>query len=206
MTYQTELFDSMIGDINSLSGRPDLADETQLALRTATNNAHFCDAFPRDLVTTSVQLPNASYLTQLDLPTQFPKLRGLSQLRPLGADYQPVNLPLDQQIKIIELGDIYDDYGAVKTNIAYLAGDKINIRSLHNSYGFIVDWYKAPLVRREEYNSWIAQLYPDVIVYWAASIVLDISGNEEKATKLMKQVQSVCLPYLKSNFLLGELR
>lgn len=206
MTVQTDLYQELLDDIIALTARPDLEVETEIALRTATLNAHLSDAYPRDLQTTVVKLPNASYLTQLDIPTLFPKLRGLSKIQPLDVNYSPVVLADEDKVEIIELGDIYDDYGSLKNNVAYLAGDTINVRSLMNSYGFLVSWFKAPLVKRTEYNSWIAQLYPTVILYWAASIVLDTNGNEEKANKYMDMTQRIHVPFLKQNFLLGEQR
>lgn len=206
MSFQQDLFDDMVNDIITLTARPDLADETALALRTATNNAHFSDGYPRDLVTQSVQLPNASYQTTLNIPTLFPKFRGLSQLKGLDVNYSVLADGETSRIEVVELNDIYDDYNVIKNNIAYVAGESINIRSLTNTYGFLVEWFKAPETKRDNYNSWIAQLYPDVILYWAASLVLDTNGNEEKATKFMKQVQQIHLPYLKNNFLLGVIR
>lgn len=206
MSYQEQLYDGLLEDIYTLTARRDLDAETELALRTATVNAHLCDAFPRDVFVSQVQLPNASYMASLNIPSLFPGLRGVSQIRLLDSQLQPVVLTPENQIQIIELGDIYDDYGQVKNQVAYLAGDSINIRSFMNCYGFLVSWFKSPSLRRSEYNSWIAQLYPSVIVYWAASIVLDTNGNEAKAKKYMDMTTQIHVPFLKSNFLLGELR
>lgn len=206
MSTQTDLYDGMLADIYTLTKRPDLDAETNLALRTATNNAHFCDAFPRDCSTMLVQLPTSAYLAQLDLPTLFPGFRGISKIRQLDVNFQPMVFAPDQQIEVIELSDIYDDYGTLRSNVAYVAGDKINIRSVIASHGFTVTWFQAPRVRREQYNSWIAQLYPEIILYWAASIVLDTNGNEQKAAKYMGMTQQIHIPFLKSNFLQGEMR
>lgn len=206
MTFQTDLYDAMVADVVNLTKRPDLEEEIEIAVRTATTNCHMCDAFPRDAEQTVVQLPNASYLTSLDLPTLFPRVRGFSKILALDVDYNPVILTDGSEIEIIELGDIYDDYGSLKNNVAYQAGDKLNIRCLMNSYGYSVTWLRAPATRRADYSSWIAQLYPDVILYWAASIVLDTSGNEAKAAKYMKMTQDINLPLLRQNFLLGAQR
>jgi hypothetical protein len=206
MTYQEQLYDGILEDIFALTARPDLEAETELALRTATVNAHLCDAFPRDLFVSSVQLPNASYMFSMNIPSLFPGLRGLSQIRLLDSTMQPVVVSPENEVKIIELGDIYDDYGNLKNQVAYLAGDSVNVRSYYNTYGVLVSWFKSPSLRRAEYNSWIAQLYSTVIVYWAASIVLDTNGNEAKAKKYMDMTQQIHIPFLKNNFLLGELR
>lgn len=206
MSVQTELFDSMVADIITLTARPDLESETELALRTATNNAHLSDAYARDYITNSVHLPTPAYSAQFDLVTNFPRLRGLSGIRPLDSTYAPVSSIGNSAIEIIELEDIYDEYGRIKTNVAYLAGSALNILANTICYGFLVSYFVGPMTRRDDYNSWIAQLYPEAILYWAASIVLDTNGNEEKAAKYLKQTQQTHIPFLKSNFLLGVIR
>lgn len=206
MSVATDLYDSMVADIVGLTARPDLEQEIAIALRTATSNAHLSDAYARDYQSTPVQLPNASYLTSLDVPTLFPRMRGVGAIQALNSNYQPILLTAANRINIIELGDIYDEYGSLRNNVAYLAGDKLNIRTSMNTNGYLVSWYAAPNTRRDYYSSWIAQLYPDVILYWAASIVLDTNGNEAKAAKYMKMTTDIHVPFLKSNFLLGELR
>lgn len=206
MSVATDLYDSMVADITTLTARPDLEGEIEIALRTATSSAHLSDAYARDYQLTPVQLPNASYQTSLDVPTLFPRMRGLGSIQPLDSNFQPILLPPENKVNIIELGDIYDDYGSVRNNVAYLAGDKLNIRSATNDNGYLVGWFMAPNTRRDYYSSWIAQLYPDVILYWAASIVLDTNGNEAKATKYMNMTLQIHVPFLKANFLLGELR
>lgn len=205
MTYNTDLFDEMVADVMTLTARPDLAGETALAVRTATNNVHFCDAFPRDLQSTIVQLPIASYVAQLDIPTLFPRLRGLSAVKQLDVSGMPLAGREAGSIEVVELADIYDDYNEWRSNIAYVAGDKINVKANILSPGFLVEWFKAPATKREQYNSWIAVAYPDVILYWAASLVLSTNGNEEKAQKYMQLTQQIHVPYLKANFLLGAI-
>jgi hypothetical protein len=206
MSYSTDLFDQMVADVITLTARPDLESETALAVRTATNNCHFCDAFPRDMQSMAVNLLTPAYTAQLDLPTLFPRLRGISAVTILGSDGLPVLFKPGSGMEVIELGDVYDEYGAMRNNVAYLAGDKLNLRTVVPAYGFLVEWFKAPATRREDYLSWIAQLYPDAILYWAASIVLSTNGNEEKAAKYMQMTQQVHLPYMKSNFLIGAMR
>ena len=205
MTYSTDLFDGMVADVVTLTARPDLAAETALAVRTATNNAHFCDAFPRDLQGFVVQLPIASYVSQLDIPTLFPRLRALSAVKQLDVNKVPLANG-SGAITIIELADIYDEYSSLRNNVAYIAGDKLNVKSAISCDALLIEWFKAPAVKREQYSSWIAELYPDVILYWAASLVLSTNGNEEKAAKYMQMTVQVHIPFLKSNFLLGELR
>ena len=206
MSQQTDLFDSLLADIIVLTNRPDLEDESHIALRAATRNAHFSDFYPRDCQISSIQLPSMGYTAQLDVPSLFPMLRGIDRIQLLDAQYLPVSFTPESQIQVAELGDIYDDFGRVRNNIAFLAGSNLNVRSILQGYGLLVTWFKSPQTKRELFDSWIAQEYPEVITFWAASIVLDTSGNEAKAQKYLQLVQNLYIPAMKSNFLLGAAR
>lgn len=208
MSFQTDLYDAMLADIYVLTKRPDLEEETELALRTATRNAHHSDFYNRDHATQVVQLPNAAYQASLDIQNLLPRFRGVESIVPIDVNGNAITATGDgNQIEVVEIGDIYDyNYKTLRNNIAYVAGTNLNIRTSWNSYGFIIGYYQSPLTRREQYNSWIAQLYDPVIVYWAASIVLNTNGNEEKANKYLKQVMEQYIPYLKANYLLGKAR
>lgn len=198
MSSQTDLYDQLLDDVITLTARQDLADESAIALRTATQTVHGAFNFPRDLVTKFVKLPNPSFLTGLDIQVLLERFRALSTVRITDINDNPVNSP---EIDIVEIGDIYDpEYRTIKNNIAYVAGTALNIRSSISAYGYLIDFYQVPFVRREQYNSWIAQLYSDPILYLAASIVLQTNGNEEKAASYMRMYTGILLPQLISSF------
>lgn len=205
MSFQTDLYDSLLADIFNLTNRPDLEVETELALKTATRSAHHSDFYNRDLVTNLVQLPNGTYQVQLDVANLFPRLRGIDTIVPTDVNFAAIS-DQNNQIEILEIGDIRDSDGVLRNNIAYLAGTSLNIRTAIQVYGFIVGWYRSPSALRTQYDSWIAQLFPDAIIYWAAAIVLNTNGNEDKANRYLKQVNEIYLPYLRNNYLLGKAR
>lgn len=207
MTIQTDLYDDMLAQIYVLTNRPDLEGETKIALRTATLNAHMSDMYPRDCVTDWVQLPNTAGAVAINMSTTFPNARGFSKIR--ATDIQGAAYPEQDwnKIEIVELGDIYDpQYGNLRTNIAYISGDSLVIRLPLNVGGFLVEWMKAPQTKRELYNSWIAQIAPAIIWFWAAAIVMSTNGDDEKARNYLNQIEKFYIPQLKSNFLLGAAR
>lgn len=207
MSFQTDLYDELVEDIYSLTARPDLVAETTIALKTATINAHHSELYNRDHVDQLVQIPNQANNIALDIANLFPRFRQVDSIQLLDVNYNIVATNEGSQIEIVEIGDTLDPvYGTLKNNIAYVAGSTLNVRSIYGTYGYLVGWFQAPLVRREQYNSWIAQLYSPVILYWAASIVLGTNGNEEKSKNYMNQVEKVHLPQLKSNYLTGKAR
>lgn len=207
MSIQTDLYDEMLENIYTLTNRPDLEGETKLALQSATTNAHLTDAYPRDMLTVQVQLPNGANQLALDIPTLFPGLRGLMDIRSLDVNQQVIDAGQDRKIEIVEPGDIYDpEYGNVRNRIAYVAGDSVVIRSPIQCWGYLVDYVRAPQTRRELYSSWIAQLAPSIIWYWAAALVFSTNGNDEKARNYLNQVEKFYIPQLKSNFLVSQQR
>lgn len=196
-------WDEMYADVVTLTKRPDRAEETTLALKTATRNAHFSAHYPRDIVTQLVQLPNQVYLIALDVQTQFPRLRDFNIVRLCDVNYSPVEYP---EIEIKELGDIYNpEYRTLLNNIAYVAGTSFNVRSDTGFYGLLVEYFAAPVVNPDNgYNSWIAQLAPDAIIFDAAATVCALTGDEEKAARYKQMVEKVFIPQLQANFLLGQ--
>lgn len=207
MTWQQDLYDSMLTDVVTLTNRSDLEGECAIALRAATTNAHLTDAYFRDIAVTQVQLPNSSNQLGLDIPTLFGLVRGFSTIRPIDQNFNVLSPVESQRIEIVEMGDIYDpEYGNLRTNIAYASGNSLVIRCPIQCWGYVVEWVKAPQTRRDLYDSWIAQLAPSVIIFWAAALVMNTNGNEEKARSYLTQVEKLYIPQLKSNFLLSAMR
>lgn len=207
MSFQTDLYDGLIEDIYSLTNRPDLDGETKIALRAATQNAHLTDTYFRDVVTTQVQIPNAANIVALNIPTLFPGFRGLSKIRPLDINMNLIALTQDRQVEVVEFSDIYDvDFGNIRNNIAYAAGDSVIVRCPISNWGYAIEYLRAPQTSRELYNSWIAQDAPAIIQYWASALVLQTNGNEDKANAYLGTVEKLYIPQLKSNYLLSAIR
>lgn len=207
MSMHTDLYDSIYQDVVTLTNRPDLSDETAVAIRSATISAHSKTNWPRDLQTAFVKLPNVSNLSALDIQVLFPRFRGLASVRITDVNFNPINGE-DGLIETVEIADIYDPIyaGQLRNNIAYVGGTTLNIRNYLSAYGYLVGYYSLPAVRRDQYSSWIAQLSPDVIIYQAASIVFSTNGNEEKARGYGNLVDKTLMPELVSNFLTTTLR
>lgn len=207
MTWNTDLYDATLADVVGLTNRADLEVESAIAMRAATTNAHLTDAYFRDFAATQVQLPNSSNQLGLDISTLFGNVRGFSTIRPIDQNFNLIAPGNDSLIEIVEIGDIYDpDYGNLRTNIAYASGSTLVVRSPIQCWGYAVEWLKAPQIRRDLYDSWIAQMAPAIIIYWAAALVLATNGNEEKSRNYMNLVEKFYIPQLKSNFLLTAVR
>jgi hypothetical protein len=204
MSTQTDRFDSVLDAVMVLTKRIDLQSETELAVKTATLNAHLTAFYPRDLVTQEVNLVNCVFVHSLDILSLFPRCRGFERIRLLNVSGYPMEYP---QIEIIEIGDIYEpEYRVLRNNVAFQAGSNLNVRSLQGANGYLIDWYSTPDTRRDYYNSWIADLYPDLIIYWAAALVQIATGNTDISRQHTDMVNMQLIPLAKANFLLGQAR
>lgn len=199
----TSLYTQMVSDVISLTKRSDLEEETAVAVRTATLSVHSGAAFPRDLYTSVVKIPNPSYTVAVDAQS-LPRLRGLSTVRFLDSNYNPIEAI---QVEILELDDLVDPvYKSPKTDVCYSAGTSVNMRASIPIYGALITYFQLPKVRPDQYDSWIAQISPDAIVYVAASIVLGTNGNEEKSANYMRLYEKTLKPELIANFLTSAMR
>lgn len=186
MSVQTDLWDAQINDIITITNRPELNAETQLALRMATLKVHLGDKYVRDLVTTQTALLGTSQtLLQIATSTTLQRFRDVAQVQLLDVNGNLLDYP---EIEIVEPGDIYEvGYtGVRKPYIAWLAGTALNVYAACGMYGAQVVWYQSPNVTRDTYDSWIAQLFPDIIVWEGAMFIWNRTGNEAKAQEAYK--------------------
>jgi hypothetical protein len=209
------LWDSVAADVVSITNRPELVDVTALGVRQATLRAHGCAQFPRDLVITLV--PNADQSQAftnivVNTATEFVRFRDTKRVQLLDVNQNALDFPV---VELVEVDDIYEpgyqDRGIKKSNIAWLAGTNLNVYTNSGSYGANVTWYQAPDLNPDTYNSWIAQLFADVIIWDAARFVWNRTGNEMKAKEAYQvlygtpgvpdSIEASLYHMLKSNYL-----
>lgn len=186
MSVQTDLWDQQVADITTLVKRPDLTAEIQLAVRMGTLRAHLSDTYVRDLVTTQTPVLTASQtLLQVATSTTLQRFRGVSQVQLLDVNGNVLDQP---EIECVEPGEIYEPGydGVRKPYIAWLAGTALNIYAASGMYGAQIVWYQSPNVTRATYDSWIAQLFPDIVVWEGAYYLWTLTGNQEKAAAAYK--------------------
>lgn len=188
LTPQQQLFQSLVDDVTLLTKRPELDEEIALYVQQATITAHNLAFFPRDLEVKVVQLPNAVNIFQLDIPSLFPRLRSLESVRGLDVNGNPTTSP---KIDIVEIGEVYDPVytSMLRANIAYVGGTSLNIRAPITGAA-MVSYYAAPNTRPDFYNSWIAQLFPQVITQRAAQLLFNDTGDDEKSARKEKMLNN----------------
>ena len=172
-------FAEMLAEVYILTNRPDLVEESKLAIRAATLRAHGCDFFPKDLYETGITWSTPAYIQSLEYRTLIPRWRAFKYLRkydaaselPMGFfDYIPPELVLDS-------------YHIQRENVCYLAGESLEIRSDTQDSYMLLGCYVHPVITEGSYSSWIALDNPYAIVYQAAAKVLNAIGFDEQAQR-----------------------
>lgn len=191
--------------VQVLTARPDLVSETQLAVRSATLFFHLKDFWMRDRI--EKLLPFNATLTnfQVDLPANFTNWRKFSYIRKWDGS---VGEPGDY-IKQMDPTAMFDEFAAKKTNVYYVSGTKLNMKTSEGQSAFLVGWYTYPNVT-DQFNSWIADMLPYAIIDMAAGDILNKIGQVDEANKLIDpqkgKVFTQWIPTIYTNELEAEAR
>jgi hypothetical protein len=185
---ESSLYNSILQDIYDVTLRPELVNETAVALRKATMKAHLADLWKNDLVVVYPSIPAMvantaySYRLSLDLTdaTTFPLLRRICTIKEFNNPLTGYEL----QFKEVEPDNILDEYLVERVNYWYQAGRQIQLRTTKALAGLQVDYWKFPNVIPAQYDSWIAAQFPDLIVEEACAQIYRIIGKLDEATKL----------------------
>lgn len=185
-----QLWNDVKNDIVTLTNRPELDAETDLAIKQATLIAHLSDKYPLDIVISSpvgVVSASTTDLTTSILVSPFSRFRDLAGVRLLDVDNNPIDSP---EVDIVEARDIYDPIyrGIKKDTIAWLAGTNLNVHASCGMYGIEASWYQSPTLDSSSYVSWIAQNFSVLLVWQAAYIIWNSTGNEERAQEAYRML------------------
>ena len=74
-------FAQLMADVMTLTNRPDLSAETELAIRQATLKAHHSDYYPKDLYETGIRFSEPALLQDLEYKQLIPRFRALRYIR-----------------------------------------------------------------------------------------------------------------------------
>jgi len=167
----------LIQEVYTLTARPDRVDETASAIKSATLKAHQSDYYYKDLYEVGVSFTTAEYLQSLDYRTLIPKWRSIKYLR----KYDLTTSTPGQFLTLIQPETVMDRYEVEKSNIYYMAGAYVNIKSDTLEQGYLLGCYVNPDITTSGYNSWIALDHPYAIIFDAAATVFKAIGKDEEA-------------------------
>lgn len=199
MTF-TEIFNEVV----SLTNHEEMVAEITSAIKAATLRMHQSDYYERDVAEARVILaPStyADYTFQFDYAATMARFRHIKYLRkwnPAGNDPNTgaSTGAAGAFFKFLDPDNIVNGQNVEKTNVAYIAGRYLNIRSSTSLYTVLAGWYQNPFVTdTTKYLSWVADQVPYAIIFDAASIIFQMLAQQDQARKfdqlVMEQLQMV---------------
>ncbi len=175
-------FAELLADTYIITNRPDLVNETKLAVKAATLKAHQSDFYPKDLYEVGITWPTPDYIQSIEYRTLIPRWRAFKYLRKY-ADSTPGAF-----IKLLTPEQTLDGYNINKENVCYLAGEMLEIRSSTQDDYMILSCYINPILDENSYSSWIALDHPYAIIYEAARSIFKQIGWDEQAQQIRQEV------------------
>lgn len=185
-------FNELTAEVLSITKRPDLQTSIENAVRAATIKAHNQDFFYRDLVETGISFAEESHIQNF-LPAQIfgNNFRKIKYIRYWIYD---VTDPTFQGragdfLDALDTENSVDAYGYNKTNVYYLAGELIQIRTSMAATHFLTAAYVYPtVVTPETFKSWIADFFPYAIIYEACRRMFIQIGKTKDAQSMAGMV------------------
>jgi hypothetical protein len=175
-------FAELVADVYIITNRPDLVNETKLAVKAATLKAHQSDFYPKDLFEIGITWPTPDYIQSIEYRTLVPRWRAFKYLRKY-ADSTPGAF-----ISLLTPEQTLDRYSINKDDICYLAGEMLEVRSSTQDAYMILSCYLNPILDENSYTSWIALDHPYAIVYEAARSIFKQIGWDEQAASIRQEV------------------
>tara|TARA_R110000744_G_scaffold325160_1_gene430967 strand:- start:17 stop:607 length:591 start_codon:yes stop_codon:yes gene_type:complete len=167
----------LIEEVYLLTNRRDLVAETTAAVKAATLKAHKTDYYSKDIFETGVVFTTPDYRQSLDYITLLSNFRAFKYLRKTTSATDDTGAFLD----IITPEETIDSYGKNRTDIAYVAGRVIEIRSSTILQYALLGCYAYPIVTTASFSSWIAEQSPFFIIYEACRVIFKSIGYDEQS-------------------------
>lgn len=170
-------FDELKEEIFLITNRRGLVAETDSAIKRSTLKGHKTDFYSKDVFETGVEFAVADFRQSLDYISLLSNFRAFKYFKRVEDENDDVG----QDIEIISVDEVLDAYGVNRTDIAYVAGRVLEIRS---SVGFskaLMGAYVLPIVTEANYRSWIAEQYPFFIIHESARLVFRSIGKLDEA-------------------------
>lgn len=174
--------EELVAEVINITKRPDLQARTESAVKAATLKMHHSDFYYKDLIETAIEFQDEFYIQNFVPSEVIPLYRKAKYIRVWSGD-APTGGP-GIFLENIQIENSVDQYSSIKTDVFYMAGQNLQIRTSCPVKRILFGAYVHPTITPEEsYNSWIAREYPYAIVYEAArAIFYSIALSQQSQT------------------------
>ncbi len=167
----------LIAEVYIITNRPDLVVMTTARVKAATLKAHQSDFYNKDIHEGGIAFISAEFRQSVDLLTLFPNYRSMRYIRKAEDKDDDTGVFFG----LIETDEILDSYGLNRTDIAYVAGRVLEIRSSTEFQFALLATYLLPIVTDAAFASWVADMHPYAIIHEAARGVFASTGKRDEA-------------------------
>jgi hypothetical protein len=166
----------LIAEVYTITNRPDLVAQTLTAVRSATLKLHQSDYYYKDLREQGVSFVSALYVQSMEYRPLFPLWRSLKYVRKTDSTGTEQGKFFD----IIPPENILDDYRLNRNDVAYVAGEVIQMRSSTQFQYSIIGRYDNPDITVSGWNTWIGIDHPYAIAFEAACTIFKMIGDTDQ--------------------------
>jgi hypothetical protein len=174
----------LIAEVYVLTNRPDLVAETASAIKAATLKAHKTDFYSKDIYQTGISFTSLEYRQSLEYITLFSNFRAFKYLRKADSATDDSGVFFE----VITPEEVIDSYGINRTDIAYVAGRVLEMRSSTLFQYGLLGCYVLPIVTTAGYSSWVAEQSPFAIIYEACRVIFKSIGYDEQSNTFTRLV------------------
>lgn len=193
--------------VYTITNRADRVAETLSAIQSATLKMHQSDYYWKDIFEAGFNAGTDSitYEHDIDYRSIIPLFRSWKYIRKWTPDptgQNPAGCP-GKLLTLVEPMNVFDDYGAQKTDVYYGAGAFVHVKSSTQDQYYILGCYVNPNITSAGYSSWVALDHPFAIIYEAAAMVFKAIGKDEEAVTY-RTLNADQIGILKSNNITAE--
>ncbi len=177
-------YSELVQAVVETTERGESVPRIQLAIAKATLKFHAADFWLRDIIQTVVNsagFDNLAPRYQISVSAQLPRFRKISYIQ----GYDDTNTPgmITGAYHESSPMEIKDRWGRLNYETFYLAGDTLTIFSGFQPPAFLIGHFSFPKVGETDYNSWIADYLPHVIIDEASAEIFGSVGDADEAQR-----------------------
>lgn len=177
-------FAELLIEVYTITGRADLVDLTKLAIKSATLKAHQTDFYAKDLYEAQFNFVSAEYIQSFVYFSFIPNYRALKYARKFNTSDSTAG----DFFTLITPEELLDEWNRERTDVCYVAGSTLSLKSSTEFDSMILSAYVSPIVVEANYSSWVAALYPYAIIHEAARLVYTSTGQDAEKRSQMDLV------------------
>jgi hypothetical protein len=186
-------YDEILQEVYLVTKRPDLVGQTRSAVRTATLFAHRTDNYWRDLVE-RVLVPISAAEGVILTQDFLPRMRSIASIYPVDGECR------GRELERRDIDDLLDEYNSKRRHWFYGSATGIRYNTELMLPSLAISYYRDPNVNPASYDSWIADIYPDVIIKWSGAFVMRGIGHKEEADSELQLAQSMLQELVANDF------